>query len=661
MDIIDIMLARAMTPQGQTEIYLKKAAKAAQLAEQAKTDATEAVATVEAAADEIAAAKEEANELLETAQETLETAQEAQINTLDTEDVDAEVKKLNVAVNLVNGQNANTYQVITTYPDNTLHTENATKMYKSTGNNEDGTMTQKAITDALDTKANTTILESYATKQYVTNAVNNITIHGGSGTINLGSENAGKIVIIDENGNIISGNLTESELITGVIPTNDYVLNETIGLILDSENKSFERSQESVGKDAGSDFDKYPMFGGRMRCNVADNGTITAFYGDSNYRDDGSNGQVMVYQPKFYYQRIPLKTEDTRTGKVIRKEQLLVSGVEHPGFKLHPLFKGENDSVLEYVLLSAYQGCAYDVSTQSYLLNDEASVNFETDKLSSVAGAKPISGEKHSFTIDEAERLANNRGDGWHIMNMAAHSADQMLMISEFGMFNGQIAIESGITDLKYNDTTINIAAYTGSTASLGNTTGYATSTRVNMDGTVYIYDEVGKRAISYRGIENPWGNIWNYIGGINIYGQGNANGGMPYICTDFNYTSNAIGSNYEGVGFNLPVTSTWVSGMGYGNADYDWVFMPSESSDYANSALPIGDLIWITPYLNGTHVVVHGGMWNTTNKGGPFSYGCDRTNTNSFKSYSARLMYVPTINNIYTANYQAWLAKMGA
>jgi hypothetical protein len=37
------------------------------------------------------------------------------------------------------------------------------------------------------------------------------------------------------------------------------------------------------------------MYGGRMRCNVTDNGTITAFYGDSNYKEDGSNGQVMVY------------------------------------------------------------------------------------------------------------------------------------------------------------------------------------------------------------------------------------------------------------------------------------------------------------------------------------------------------------------------------
>ena len=149
MDIIDIMLAKAMTPQGKTDAYVAKANKAAQKAAQAEADAAAAIATVEAAADEIATAKSEAADLLKDAQDALETAQTAQINTLDTEDVDAEVKKMTVNTNVVSGQTANTLQVVTTYPDNTLNTQNITKLYKNTGNNEDGAMTQKAITDAL--------------------------------------------------------------------------------------------------------------------------------------------------------------------------------------------------------------------------------------------------------------------------------------------------------------------------------------------------------------------------------------------------------------------------------------------------------------------------------------------------------------------------------
>ena len=56
------------------------------------------------------------------------------------------------------------------------------------------------------------------------------------------------------------------------------------------------------------------MYGGRKRCNVLDDGTITAYYGDVNYKEDGSNGQVMVYQPKFYYLMYPIKLEPITPG-----------------------------------------------------------------------------------------------------------------------------------------------------------------------------------------------------------------------------------------------------------------------------------------------------------------------------------------------------------
>jgi len=54
MDIIDIMLARALTPQGQTDSYVAKANAAATKAEQAKQSAEEAIASVTEAADDIA-------------------------------------------------------------------------------------------------------------------------------------------------------------------------------------------------------------------------------------------------------------------------------------------------------------------------------------------------------------------------------------------------------------------------------------------------------------------------------------------------------------------------------------------------------------------------------------------------------------------------------
>ena len=77
MDIIDIMLARALTPQGQTDTYVSKANAAAAKAEKAKQDAEDAVATVNAAAEDIADTQSAATQLLEDAQAALEAAQAA--------------------------------------------------------------------------------------------------------------------------------------------------------------------------------------------------------------------------------------------------------------------------------------------------------------------------------------------------------------------------------------------------------------------------------------------------------------------------------------------------------------------------------------------------------------------------------------------------------
>ena len=647
MDIIDIMLARAMTPQGQTETYVSIANAAAAKAEKAKQDAETAIASIEEAADNIAATQEAANDLLETAQDTLETVQAAQINIPDTEDIDDEVKKLTFDIDTIDGTSAKTVQFRATYPDNTLDTENVIKMYKATGSNEDGTMTQKAITDALSSKADSSSLSSYASITYVDNAINNIP--ATNATVNLGSENAGKMVVVDTDGSLRSGSLTEEALESLIVKSDSFVTEGVVGLTIDYENKSFERIQEASGKTLGNDFNHYSMYGGRMRCNVADDGTINAFYGDSGYKEDGSNGQVMIYQPKFYYQRIPIKLENGIVGKIIRKESLLISASPHAGFKIHPLFEAANGDILDYALLPAYDSCAYDVSASQYILDDAAEVDLNNDKLSSIANAKPISGANHSFTSANAEKLATNRGTGWHIE------------IIEFGRLNGQAMLENGITNIGSTPANTNCSALTGSTSSLGNASGHATSTTIEINGTNTTYSDSGKRAISYRGMENPWGNIWHFIGGVTINGNSAMGGGIPYICNDYNYTPSTLGENYISAGFSLPSNQNWISAMGYGSSTYDWVFMPAECADTATSATPVGDMIWTTTNLRGNRIVVLGGMWSSGVSSGPFYYGCDNSADSYYNSYSAKLMYIPTKNSIHNSNYQAWLAKFGA
>ena len=656
MDIIDVMLARAMTPQGQTETYVSIANAAAAKAEKAESDAQAAINAITNAAEDITATQEAAADLLASAQEALETAQEAQINTLDTEDVDDEIRKLDVSVNLVNGTNVNKYQVITTYPDNTLHTEDATKMYKATGANEDGTMTQKAITNALAEKADAS---TAATKAYVDQKVANVPSGGGSGGVsNLDSENDGKIVVVGPDGNIIAGTILEEDIIEALVVNGGYAARDAVGLEVDYTNKSFKRIQEAANKNMGTDFDSYIMYGGRRRCIVNDDGSIEAFYGENGYTEESSNMQVMIYQPKFYYQRIPLQTEGSRVGKIINRDSIIISSTPQAGFKVHPLFINTDGEEVNYVLLGAYEGGLYSVSTNGTYRYSTSNVNFNEDKLVSKANVKPLTGTS-GLNMQKAEQLATNRGTGWHIYTIQAESANQMLELIEFGTMNGQAALGKGISNITSNGS-YNQAALTGSTSSLGNASGAAAETTIETNNESYTVTDEDKVAISYRGMENPWGNTWTMLGGVMVYGNTVSNGGVPYICSDYNYSYNGLGNNYESVEFSLPNENGWVAALGYGSKKYDWLLMPATVNGGANSTLPVGDNGWFDSNLTGYRAVVHGGGWSFGESDGPFYYACDHAPTDTqYRSYGSRLMFVPTKNNIYTANIAKWQREM--
>lgn len=637
MDIVDVMLAKAMTPQGQVDTYAKKAKKAADDAEKAKSSADEAIASVEAAAEDIQTAKSEAASLVEDVNKALSDVETAIANMessfVDMTAVNEEIDKTSLLAEDTDTTESKVTETVLTTPSGKKKRARAQKLYKQSGDNEDGAMTQKAVTELVSTS-----VENKADKSYVDTKVEEAKSSSGGGVSNLGENSAGHVVVVDKDGNISSGDITEDEIINALLHSGVYTAKNAVGLDVNYTGKSFARTQGAIGLEMGTDFDKYLMYGGRKRCNVADNGVITAFYGDANYKEDGSNGQVMVYQPKFYYQRIPLSIENVAKGQIVRRDSIILSTTEQAGFKLHPIFAVGDGSEYDYVLFSAYEGSMFD------------------GKLASVAGAKPAS----NMTITEAEEYATARGDGWHILNMAAESAQQMLEIVEFGSMNGQESLEEGISNIS-GISNVNCASLTGSTASLGNATGHADSTINEANGTETSYSEAGKRAISYRGVENPWGNLWNMIGGANIKGDGKSSGGAVYLCTDFNYTPNEFGDNYEEIGFNLPSTYGWISAMGYGNSKYDWVLMPAECATTANSSLPVGDNLWVVANTTTNRLVVVGGTYEFKESDGPFYYGCDKSfDETSRHNYGARLMYIPTKNSIYEANITKWNNRMG-
>lgn len=480
----------------------------------------------------------------------------------------------------------------------------------------------------------------------------------------LSAENASAASNIDE---LKSENFNSQEILSGVADIRAYLgitADDIVGIQVDYKNKTFKRLAGAANLSKGSDFDKFTMFGGRKRCNVADDGSIVAWYGDADYKEDGSMGQVMVYQPKFYYLVCPVEYDpiDTGIGYHLRKANYYVSEKPRAGFRLHPAFYDASGNEIDYFLTSAYEGSIYDASASAYLLNDEQVMNTGEDKFSSIAGARPASGSSQNLTRPNIEAMAQNRGTNWHGDLIKQVSAEQMLMIIEMGMMNLQTAIAQGVVSLPWttgSDTTSSYAAATGSTASLGNGTGRAEKTTTYEGGVAKEYTVDGKTSVCWRGKENFWGNIWKFVYGINIWGNGKMGGGQPYICSDFSFAESKNSGNYEPAGFTVTNVNGYISAMGYSTA-CDWLFIASEC--LGNSSLPVGDYTYITINLNGYRIALLGGCWSVGGSAGGFYWYLNGGVGYRGRSIGGRLVYIPTRDSAtYTAAIEAWKQKMAA
>lgn len=463
-------------------------------------------------------------------------------------------------------------------------------------------------------------------------------------------------------------NFNSQEILAGVADLRAYLGltdEDILGVQVDYKNKTFTRIAGAVNLTKGADFDRFSMFGGRKRCNVADDGTIVAWHGDADYKEDGSMGQVMVYQPKFYYLVCPVVYDpiETGIGYHLRKANYYVSEKPRAGFRLHPAFYDANGNEIDYILDSAFEGSIWDADggtdgTGAYLLLDEQVMNIATDKFCSIAGVKPASGLTQGLTRPNIERMAQNRGSNWHGDLIKPVSARQLLMIIELGMMNTQTGIGQGVVSIPDNSA-FNCSSLTGSTSSLGNGTGQAAQTINEKGGTTTTETANGKTAITWRGTENPWGNIWKFVYGINIWGNGAMGGGQPFICTDFNFAESKNSGNYEGAGFTVTNANGYISAMGY-STKYDWLFIASEC--LGNSSLPVGDYHYITQNLNAYRIARLGGTWTDGGGAGPFFWALHGGVGSRFRDLGGRLVYVPTKDSeVYLAAIASWKEKMAA
>ena len=211
-----------------------------------------------------------------------------------------------------------------------------------------------------------------------------------------------------------------------------------------------------------------------------------------------------------------------------------------------------------------------------------------------------------------------------------------MLMMVEYGSPNLQNTFNPGITQLS-STAGINFSCNTGSTLALRNTSGQALSTTNIRENRTNTYTATGQCAISYRGFENPYGNMWRFIDGVSVI-------------------NNIITYNDEIIDFKIAATENWINAFGF-DKNHDWVYLPIEVSANANSNFPIGDYYYPPLAENTAYTGIIGGYSASGINSGIFYYAFNiNKDTFHYQHDTARVMYIPTPNSVIdNNNYNLW------
>lgn len=293
---------------------------------------------------------------------------------------------------------------------------------------------------------------------------------------------------------------------------------------------------------------------------------------------------VMVKIPKFWYRRY-------RSGNV---EYLKIATKATTGFTLHPAFN-HGGVEKDYLYVGAYKTSSNNKS---------------------VSGGDP---RVQTLTRETARIEARAKGIGWGIIDIAALSAIQMLILVEFANNNVQSVIGRGYCDSN------NSVLRTGTCDNVSGLTGRPNGTD-------------GKVDVVWRGIEGLWGNLGEWVDGVNW------NSGTYYVCNDPSKYADDTATNYTALSFKGAIdwsSNSYITQEGLDTGSNPHVMLPfaaaggSETTYYCDTCS--SDKDWRTFW--------YGGGLNHGSKCGLFnadlSYGSS-TSTVLYYGSASRLLYIP-------------------
>lgn len=299
-------------------------------------------------------------------------------------------------------------------------------------------------------------------------------------------------------------------------------------------------------------------------------------------RNTLSTGDVMVKIPKFWYRRY-------RSGNV---EYIKIADKATSGFTLHPAFN-HGGVVKDYLYVGAYK---------------------TTSGNKSASGVSPLVNQTRTTMRSNAKA----KGAGWGIMDIAALSAIQMLILVEFADNNVQSVIGRGYCD----NSTDGSALRTGTCNNVSGLTGRPAGTD-------------GKTDVVWRGIEGLWSNVWEWVDGVNW------NNGTYYVCNDPSKYADDTTTNYTALSFKGATNwkTSYITQEGLDTGSNPHVMLPSAAGSGSETTYDC-DACWSSTGWRGFG---HGGLWRDGSACGLFAATLDSDSSVSYAYIGSRLLYIPS------------------
>ena len=288
---------------------------------------------------------------------------------------------------------------------------------------------------------------------------------------------------------------------------------------------------------------------------------------------------VLVKLPKFYYNRWIDETS----------EHIIISDVKTSNTEIHPAFY-RNGKELDEIYVAAYKTSSGNKS---------------------VSGASPTGSQTRSAMRTNAKA----KGAGWGLIDIACVSAIEMLMLVEFANNDVQSAIGRGFCEAS-------ASLNTGTTDNVPNLTGRPAGTD-------------GKVDVVWRGIEGFWGNVHEWVDGLN-WSNNNY-----YVCNDPSKYADDTSDGYSLLSYSgSPSWSeSFITKMGIDSGNNKHVILPVEAGSGSGTTYYADTC---SSSESGWRVAHRGGYWGIGSKVGLFTLYLADASSVASSARGSRMMYIP-------------------